>query len=152
MNRTYAAMPASTWTRGPSADAVALPMTSRQATSYAANVRAGTSSGFSPGTSHVWVRPPATAVGNDSAFQRGTNAYTVTSSAQFQKVFVSVATGTGGAIVDGFFQIDLSAPTTAVDLLVNFGDALPAAGFAVRFQVASPGGAVGGTSSGSGHT
>jgi hypothetical protein len=87
--------------------------------------------------------PPATTVGNDSAFQRGTNAYTVTSSVQFQKVFVSVATGTGGAIVDGFFQIDLSAPATAVDLLVQFGDALPSGAFAVRFQLASPAGVVG---------
>jgi hypothetical protein len=90
--------------------------------------------------------PPVTAIGSGSAVDRGVNNYALSSPAPFQKIFISVNASAGNnppAAADGFLQIDLPAAVTAADVIVDFGDNLPAAAFSLRFQVASPAGVVG---------
>lgn len=125
--------------------------------SVGTNVQASQQSGAPPAPASGG--PAATASGNGNVVTGGSNAYGVSGSAPFNKVFVSVGGVTGGGgggaaspsavrfpqAVDpasGFFQLDLPAAVTSVALIVSFDRAIPS-DFDLVFQVANAAGTVG---------
>jgi hypothetical protein len=104
--------------------------------------------------------PTATITGNANTVNGGSNAYTVSGSVPTQQVIVSVGNvsgdgnGGGGGLspsavtnaatdADGFWQLDLPAAVSTVQLIVSFGRDIPASKFDIRVQIANAAGAVG---------
>ena len=127
------------------------------------NIQATQNSGTPPAASANG--PAATATGNSNVVTGGSNAYGVTGSTPFTRVFVSVGDvpeegGAGGGVAapsavgfpqangpaDGFFQLDLPAPVTSVQLIVSFGREIPEDNFDLLFQVANAAGTAGSVS------
>ena len=128
--------------------------------SVGTNIQATQNSGTPPAAASGG--PAATANGNGNAVNGGSNAYGVTGSSPFTRVFVSVGNvpeegGAGGGAAapsavgfpqangpaDGFFQLDLPAPVTSVQLIVSFGREIPENNFDLLFQVANANGTAG---------
>jgi hypothetical protein len=89
--------------------------------------------------------PSVSLGGSITTSNGGTGVVSMLGSSPFQQVFVSVGQVAGG--VTGFWQIDLPAAVTSLQVALNFGPSLPAASFSADFQVASPAGVVGPKSS-----
>jgi len=93
------------------------------------------------GTPAVSGGPAATATGPSSVSNNGGGLYRVTSQTAFSRVYVSVTTS--NAQVPGYWQIDLPAAATSQQIGLSYAAPVPAAVFDLRFQVATPAGAVG---------
>jgi hypothetical protein len=97
---------------------------------------------------HLYGRPAASTgsvapslTGDPNVVSSGAGVVRLVTSSPFQKILISVANS--GTQVDGFWQVDLAAPTTDTSVLVSFVPSLPGQGFDLRFQVVSPAGIVG---------
>lgn len=95
--------------------------------------QSGHPSGGAAGLSVTTVAPP-------NVVNSGGTIVTLHGSAPFSKVLISVVNS--GAMVDGFWEIDLTSAVTDQDVLVRFVAALPAPSFDIQFQVVSAAGVV----------
>lgn len=85
--------------------------------------------------------PAVTVTGPASVSNAGGGLYLITSPSAFSRVYVSVTTS--NAQVAGYWQIDLPVAATTQQIGLGYASPVPAAVFDLRFQVATPAGAVG---------
>jgi hypothetical protein len=76
-----------------------------------------------------------TVTGEANVVAGGATIAALNAATPFQKVFVTILNA--GAVIDGFYEVDLPAPVTDKTMLVRFVTAVPAPAFTVRFQVST---------------
>jgi len=81
----------------------------------------------------------ATANGQPDIVSNGGSIVDVQATAPFNKILVSLSNS--GAVIDGFWEVDLPAATTDQTILVRFLPGLPSPAFDLHFQVVSAAGA-----------
>jgi hypothetical protein len=88
--------------------------------------------------------PTAAVTAPSTATNGGANVVSVSGSAPFRKIDVSVS---AGSTVAGFLEVDLPAATSSQQITLSFGSAIPSNSFTTQFQVVSASGAVGAVAS-----
>jgi hypothetical protein len=79
--------------------------------------------------------PTVTVTGSTSAANSGANIYALHGSSAFSHIFVFLGSTGGTITATGFYQVDLTAPATDVQIVAAFGAALPTKNFDLQFQV-----------------
>jgi hypothetical protein len=85
--------------------------------------------------------PSVTPTGPTVAADAGANIVTLQGSAPFQHVFVLVANTGQTFAPNGFYELDLTAPVSSLQLVVSFATTIPTAAFSLQFQVTDATGA-----------